>query len=96
MPLPMRMRGTERVKAKAPRTPSIEKVVSMASRYKILLMSLRLVLPERSSFSARSALSLNPWVIKNAVDPITAPNAMNGSMESDVHTMNAKRIETTA
>ena len=31
-PLPMRMRGTERVKANAPRTPSIEKIASITSR----------------------------------------------------------------
>src|SRR3989339_1403821 len=38
-PLPKRIRGIERVKAKEPKTPSIEKVASITSKYSILLIS---------------------------------------------------------
>ena len=49
-PLLIKMRGTDRTKAKAPITPSIEKVASMTSRYKIYLcqiknFSLKLIVP---------------------------------------------------
>jgi hypothetical protein len=37
--LPIRIRGTERVKANAPKTPSIENVASITLRYMILLQS---------------------------------------------------------
>src|SRR5439155_21877922 len=40
IPLPAIINGTEKVNAKAPRTPSIENDASIASRYCILLQSL--------------------------------------------------------
>jgi hypothetical protein len=53
----MRMRGIDRVKAKAQRTPSIEKVASITSRYNIFAISdIHVCIRFCSAFSA---LSLN-------------------------------------
>lgn len=57
-PLPIKISGTESVNANAPKTPSIEKVASIISKYKILLMSERFLF--FSSFSFASAFCLNP------------------------------------
>jgi hypothetical protein len=78
IPLPMRIIGIEKVKANAPSTPSIENVISIISKYNILLISLRFESFE-SAISASSAYERKPCVIKNAVEPIAALNAINGS-----------------
>jgi hypothetical protein len=90
------MSGIERVKANAPSTPSIENVASITSRYRIFDRSLIPDFPEIKSFSAFSAFSLNPCVMKNAVEPITAPNASIGLILSAYHTTVASNIDTVA
>ncbi len=94
IPFPMRMRGTERVKAKAPRTPSIEKVRSMISRYRILLRSDIVVDVRRFSFS--SALCLKPFVMKKAVEPTTAEKPMSPLRCIENQTTRARKIDATA
>ena len=66
----------EIVNANAPITPSIEKVASRISKYKILLQAEAWL--DKSSFSFASAFFLNPSVIKNAIDPMAADKAKIG------------------
>lgn len=54
------------------------------------------LLPLTSCFSASSAFCLNPWVMKNAVEPATAPNASIEFIFNAFHTMKSSRMETTA
>ena len=49
---------------------------------------------ESNSFSPFSAFSLNPCVIKNAVEPITAENASIGFILIEYQTTIASNIET--
>ena len=49
-----------------------------------------------SSRSLRSAFSLNPWVMKNAVEPTTAPNAIISLACRANQTITQSRIDTTA
>lgn len=96
IPFPIRISGIASVKANAPNTPSTENVASMTSRYNILLMSDIPVLPSIIFSSILSAFSLNPCVMKNAVDPTTAPNAIIGLVFIEYHTMSVSSIETIA
>ena len=92
-PFPMRISGTESVKANAPRTPSIENVASITSRNKIFDKSdIPVCISDASAFSA---FCLNPWVMKKAVDPMTAPNAIIGFIFINDHTRTVRIIETT-
>ena len=52
MPLPIKIKGTDKVKAKAPMTPSMENEASNISRYKILLQALRPGFNNSFSFSS--------------------------------------------
>src|SRR5947208_16824537 len=78
IPLPASINGTEKVKAKAPRTPSIENDASIASRYSILLQSLIHFSQVIKHRSRCSAFCLNPCVMKKTVEPVTAPKASIG------------------
>jgi len=94
IPLPITIRGTESVNAKAPKTPSIEKVVSMSSRYMTLLISAICEPFSKRSFS--SALLLNPLIMKKALEPITAPSAIRESSFIVIQTTVSKTSDANA
>src|SRR3989338_1873024 len=98
IPLPISMSGTDKVKAKAPTTPSTKNVASMTSKYIILLQSVKFREPflDKSSFSFSSAFCLKPCTMKNAVEPTTAPNARSASLWMAYHVIMVSRTETTA
>src|SRR3989338_8852297 len=77
-PLPNKINGTDRVKAKAPITPSIENEASRISKYRILLQALKFEFGLNNSFSFSSEFFLKPSVIKKAVAPIEADKAKIG------------------
>ena len=52
--------------------------------------------PDNSFSSASLAFSLKPWVMKKAVEPITAPKAINGLSFRANQTITESKIETTA
>ncbi len=95
-PFPRRIRGIDIVNAKAPNTPSMENVVSIISKYIILLISdmLLVLLRRRCSFSL--AFLLNPSLIKNAEDQITAESASIGLILMLSETIATNITETTA
>ena len=59
-------------------------------------MSLILDLPCIISCSAFSAFCLKPWVMKKAVEPTTAPNAISGLVFMAYQTIRVRIKEMTA
>ena len=93
-PFPKRIKGTLKVKAKAPITPSIEKEASNISRNKILLIAPKWGF--KSFVSSAEAFFLNPSVIKKAVAPIDAERANTGCSLTAKNIIPVRKIEENA